>query len=177
MLQPDRDDWSEGTAPEHLGRMRDAPAMRRCAMARDYDWGRYPEPVLGWVMAQKTVGLGTALAVFFKGRPERFNYLHKRNVPDEFCGATRLLDNICLRINSGFYLVMRHDDVADAQRVRKWLADQQLDRSAGCSGRWVLDEVIVGRLLNGAPLPQAHPRPRASAPRLFSLDAWLPHTP
>ncbi|MRU13882.1 hypothetical protein FDP25_00370 [Roseovarius sp. A21] len=140
-------DWSTGTETEHLDLARDAPPEDLPHLARSYDWSMYPETVLGWVMAQKGIDLGAALEVFFNGEPERFNYMRKHDVPEEYHGAARVLDNICLRVNSGFYLAYPHQDVAARKRVARWLEYQQCDREEGRRGRWILDETILSTLL------------------------------
>ena len=154
------DDGSFSDENIYLARMQAASPAQRAALARAHDWQRQSGAVLGWAMAQKTVGLGTALSVFFGGGPERFNYLHKRDVRADFAGAARLLDNICLRVNSGFYLAVAGDLLDDPRRLRKWLAVQQMDRAEGTSGRWVLDEEIVAHALTaGKAAPPAPARP------------------
>lgn len=140
-------DWSTGTDQEHLAQARKVRREDLPRLAREYDWSMHPETVLGWVMAQKGIDLGAALDVFFKGEPERFNYMRKTDVPQEFRGAARVLDNICLRVNSGFYLAYPNQDIAARKRVARWLKFQQVDRDEGRRGRWILDERILGTLL------------------------------
>lgn len=140
-------DWSTGTDQEHLAQGRKVRREDLPRLAREYDWSMHPETVLGWVMAQKGIDLGAALDVFFKGEPERFNYMRKTDVPQEFRGAARVLDNICLRVNSGFYLAYPNQDIAARKRVARWLKFQQVDRDEGRRGRWILDERILGTLL------------------------------
>lgn len=118
------------------------------AFARRYDWSEDPKTVLGWLMAQKFMDLGTALSVFLNGQPQRFNYMPKRDVPEELQGAAQVLDTICLRLNSGFYLVWPDQDVEDRNRIERWLQTQAEDRLEGRQGRYVLDERIVETLLN-----------------------------
>lgn len=159
--------WSNGDVDRHLQLVRQSERPALGAMARAYDWDQYPEPVLGWVMAQQSVDLQSALATFFNGAPERFNYLHKRDVPEAFQGACRVLDNICLRINSGFYLmgeaepaaeVARLDDML-AARLRNWLKAQREDRREGSLGRWVLDEAMMAAVLDPEALVPLGRRP------------------
>jgi len=159
------EEWTSGDEADHLERVRSAPRAALAGLARGYDWRFYPETALGWIVAQKSIDLDTALSAFFNGGPERFNYLHKRDVPPEFQGACRLLDNICLRINSGFYLIETQACHADHTRIRKWIAVQQIDRQEGTSGRWVFDEAIVQALFaapeaevqQGATMPASAP--------------------
>jgi hypothetical protein len=140
-------DWSTGTAQTHLAQARMLAQEDLPRLARAYDWAMHPEAVLGWLMAQKGIDLGAAVEVFFNGEPERFNYMRKGDVPQEFRGAARVLDNICLRVNSGFYLAYPHQDVAARKRVSRWLEFQQTDREEGRQGRWILDEGILSTLL------------------------------
>ncbi|WP_306150898.1 hypothetical protein [Roseovarius sp. MMSF_3281] len=141
-------DWSTGSEAEHLALVQKVPREDLPGLARAYDWSMHPEAVLGWIMAQKGIDLGAALEAFFNGEPERFNYIRKRDVPPEFRGAARVLDNICLRVNSGFYLAYPHQDIAARKRVARWLEFQQSDREEGRRGRWILDERILSTLLD-----------------------------
>ncbi len=163
MHMPIRQDWTQGGAEAHLEVMRRARRTDLAGLARSYDWDASPEPVLGWVMAQRRIDLSAALAVFLRGAPERFNYMPKRDVPKEHVPTTRLLDNICLRINSGFYLPGAPAAAADMPRLENWIAAQKADRTEGCGGRWVLDEAILATVIrtktteapSGAPLKGA----------------------
>lgn len=141
-------DWSYGTAEEQLSWARTGTDEQLRDLARRFDWDRHPHHVLRWIMAQKCVDLGTALSVFFNGRPERFNYIPKREIPEDQQGPASVLDTICLRLNSGFYLAWPDRDVADRGKVEQWLDMQSQDRRTGRLGRFVLDEAIVGTLLN-----------------------------
>ncbi|MEO3415455.1 hypothetical protein AAFO92_12435 [Roseovarius sp. CAU 1744] len=141
-------DWHQGSAEEHLAMARLGSADQICDLARNYSWFQHPEKVLGWIMAQKCVDLGTALTVFLNGEPERFNYMPKRDVPEGYRGVVRLLDNICQRINSGFYLADPNSPLNDRRRVSKWLDYQTADHDEGHLGRWQLDSRILDPLLN-----------------------------
>ncbi len=147
MHMPIRQDWTQGDADAHLNVMRRARRADLAGLACSYDWEAHPGPVLGWIMAQRRIDLSTALAVFLRGGPERFNYFPKRDVPPEHRPAVRLLDNICLRINSGFYLPGKPAAAADLPRLENWLAAQKADRAEGCGGRWVLDETILATVM------------------------------
>ena len=141
-------DWSRGSQEDHLAMARGASPDQLCDVARNYDWSMYPAPVLGWIMAQSSVDLGTALTVFLNGEPERFNYVPKRHVPDEYRPVVRMLDNICLRVNCGFYLAHPERDVASRARLTTWLDYQRADRMEGRQGRYTLDEKILNPLLS-----------------------------
>ncbi|WP_397542249.1 hypothetical protein [Roseovarius salis] len=134
---------------EQLSIARAATPEELRRLARCYDWSTHPETVLGWIMAQKVVDIGTALTVFFNGGPERFNYMSKREVPQAHRGAARVLDNICLRVNCGFYRVRAGQKVDRRARIDRWIAYQQADREEGRRGRWILDEGIVEEALKG----------------------------
>ncbi len=139
-------DWTDGTPDEHLEMARHAAEGDLRRLARLYDWRLYPETVLGWVMAQRAVDLGSALTCFFNGEPERFNYLAKRDVPERHLGTARTLDNICLRVNSGFYLALPEMGVDQTKRLQNWLTYQKADRQERRRGRWILDERILDAL-------------------------------
>ncbi len=136
------------TPEDQLAFLRGATPDEARRFVRGYDWAHDPRPVLGWVMAQKFMDLGTALTVFLNGQPHRFNYMPKRDIPPELRGAAQLLDTICLRLNSGFYLVWPDQDVDDRGRILRWLRNQAEDRQSGRQGRYILDERIVATLLD-----------------------------
>lgn len=141
-------DWSTGTEDEHLEIARKSSPAELRELARSYDWNMHPERVMGFVMAQRCIDLGSALTAFLNGGPERFNYLSKRHVTDEYQGVARLLDNICLRVNSGFYLVDPGRDVAQRKRLAKWMNYQRDDHAKARKGRYFLDEEVVNTLLD-----------------------------
>lgn len=143
MSRIDDYDWSKGTAEAHLDIARKADAEQLRLIARRYDWRLFPEDVLGWVMAQKAIDLGTALTCFMNGEPERFNYIPKRDVPDRYHSACRMLDNLCLRVNSGYYLFTPGHDVEQSKRLKNWMTYQDADRRENRRGRWILDERIL----------------------------------
>ncbi|MEL7278907.1 MAG: hypothetical protein AAFY35_10085 [Pseudomonadota bacterium] len=135
--------WSNQTQDEQLQMAHHASREDLRLMARAFDWSTDHDAVLSWMMANKTMDLASALTVFFNGDPARFNYLSKREVPREYRPATKLLDNICLRINSGFYRQSKAVRVDNRQRLDRWLMFQEADRHEGRRGRWILDEAII----------------------------------
>lgn len=149
MTRFDRFDWVTSSQEAQLKMARSADRNELRRLARRYDWSGHPEAVLGWIMAQKSIDLGTALVVFFNGDPERFNYLSKREVPQAHRGAAWLLDNICMRVNSGFYRVRVSHKLPCRARLKTWLEFQQADREERRRGRWILDETIVSGALTG----------------------------
>ncbi|KRS16321.1 hypothetical protein XM52_19615 [Roseovarius indicus] len=149
----DKCSWSMSNKDEQLKRVRAATAEELRRMARTYDWSKNPEAVLGWMMAQKGMDLSSALVVFFNGDPGRFNYLSKKDVPQEFRGAARVLDNICLRMNSGFYRVRAGQKLPARAKLDAWLDYQRADRAEGRRGRWILDEGIIEAALIGKRQP------------------------
>ncbi|MFK7939436.1 MAG: hypothetical protein AB8B82_08665 [Roseovarius sp.] len=146
-------DWSTGTPADHQNVARHATPQQLSSVARSYDWRLYPEEVLGWIMAQKCIDLGSALTAFLNGEPERFNYMPKRDVPEMHRAAARVLDNICLRVNCGFYLCHAALGVENETRLARWLKYQAIDRSEGRRGRWILDERICDALHEKVDLP------------------------
>ena len=140
-------DWSAIPVAEQIEYLRGlAPEPFHQALI-EYDWALAPEPVLGWAMAQRGIDLCTALSVFFNGDPGRFNYMPKPHVPEPYRGVARVLDNICLRVNSGFYLIYPGKLPCCQHRLSKWLSYQQADRDEGRRGRWMLDERILEPML------------------------------
>jgi len=129
---------------DHLERVRKTSPGEQREFARGCDWNPGTTDVLGWIMAQRHVDLTTAVCVFLNGQPERFNYFSKRDVPEGFAAECRLLDNICQRINCGFYLPGTSPGPELMVRVRSWMAAQAEDRAEAKRGRWVLgDEILV----------------------------------
>lgn len=128
------------------------------------DWSEAPGAGLGRLMARRDLDLATALGVFFRGAPERFNYLPKPHVPEAYRPVARHLDNICLRINSGFYLPQPDARVACRGPLDRWLGYQRADRQEGRCGRWVLNETMLAPLSDPGwyRAPQAlRPKPEA----------------
>lgn len=140
-------DLRSAAPADQLAWLRQSTADEARRFAREHDWSGDPRLVLGWIMAQKFMDMGTALTVFFNGMPHRFNYMPKRDIPLELCGAAQVLDTICLRLNSGFYLVWPDQDVEDRARILNWIDAQAEDRLEGRQGRYILDERIVATLL------------------------------
>ncbi|WP_297774038.1 hypothetical protein [uncultured Roseovarius sp.] len=166
MPQFDWFDWSEISTENLLETIRSLrPEALRAALC-SYDWAHEPEAVLGWAMAQREIDLGTAVHVFFNGDPARFNYMPKRHVPAEYRGVARALDNICLRINSGFYLAYPGCTPRCEAKLSKWLGYQDVDRSEGRRGRWMLDERILAPMQRDERGPSntaaSRPAPRPS---------------
>lgn len=135
--------WSNQSKEEQLQMAHRASREDLRLMARAFDWSTDHEAVLSWIMANKAMDLASAITVFFNGDPARFNYISKRAVPTEYRGATKLLDNICLRINSGFYRASNAVRVDNRGRLDTWLQFQSADRLEGRRGRWILDEAII----------------------------------
>jgi hypothetical protein len=174
MPDPAPFDWSTTSAEAHLAHLRSlTPQARRAALC-GYDWGHHPEIVLGWALAQKGVELGTALQVFFNGEPERFNYMPKQQVPEPYRGAARVLDTICQRINSGYYLVFPDRNQTCRKEVMTWLAYQRADSAEGRCGRWVLDEAILEPMLTDALRPASSQGSRITQKRSLLRDLLSP---
>lgn len=142
-----RNAWSSQSCEEQLRIAYNASREDLRMMARAFEWSTDPEALLSWIMAHKSIDLASALTVFFNGDPARFNYLPKRHIPEEFLAETSLLDNICLRINSGFYRTSKVVRFENPDRLEKWLMFQSADRKEGRRGRWLLDEAIVEKAI------------------------------
>jgi hypothetical protein len=140
-------DWSASPVAQQIAHLRGLSPEAFREVIAGYDWALDPEPVLGWAMAQRGIDLCTALAVFFNGDPGRFNYMPKAHVPAQYRGVARVLDNICLRVNSGFYLIYPGETPRQQARLSKWLGYQKADRAEGRRGRWMLDERVLAPML------------------------------
>lgn len=160
-------DWSNGTLGDQQRMARQSTPDQLRRLARSYDWRLYPEDILGWIMAQKSVDLGSALSAFLNGEPERFNYIPKRDVPEHHRAAARVLDNICLRVNSGFYLFLPGMGVDNDRRLNRWLTYQKIDRAENRCGRWILDERILETLKTAQDLPNTVAMPDNSTHTLL----------
>jgi hypothetical protein len=68
-------------------------------------------------------------------------------VPAQYRGVARVLDNICLRVNSGFYLIYPGETPRHQARLSTWLGYQQADRAEERRGRWMLDERVLAPML------------------------------
>ena len=132
------------------------------------DWSEVPCQGLGRAMARRDVDLATALCVFFRGAPERFNYLPKPHVPEGYRAVARHLDNICLRINSGFYLPAPDGRLGCIDTLDRWLDYQRADLQEGRRGRWVLDEAVLMPLFDTA----SYRAPHAHLPEPAKQSLW-----
>lgn len=141
-------DWASASVEEQVSYARSLGDAELRSVARDFTWNAQSAPVLGWIMAQRSIDLGTALSVFLNGQPARLNYLAKRDVPEDLRNEAQVLDTICLRLNSGFYLLYPDQDVADRAEITEWMERQARDRLIGRQGRFILDETIIATLLN-----------------------------
>lgn len=142
-----RSDSTDETSPRAWRAL--APEARAATLVA-LDWSDASLSPLGQAMAWRDIDLGTALCVFFKGGPERFNYMPKRDVPAKLHQTARLLDNIHQRINSRFYLPHPAQEIACCARLEAWLAYQRSDVAEGRRGRWVFDESALGPLFDSS---------------------------
>ena len=140
-------DWKAASEQDQMRQVRQATTAQLSAAMRDYDWALYPETVLGWISAQKGIGLSAAISAFFNGDPWRFNYLPKRDVAQEYHGVVSLLDTINRRINAGFYLPDLVPLCAqDMAKLDAWLANQRHDLRDHRSGRWLIESDVLDPL-------------------------------
>ncbi len=171
MLDVENFSWSVGTVNEQLEAARRSSEDQLREIARTCDWTPQTETVLGWIMAQRCIDLCTALRVFMRAAPQELNYISKGNVGSADLGRARLLDNICLRINCGFYLPLRGTSTGCRECVAEWVSYQTAERNEGREGRWLLDEKILQTLLvEGVPMaPVEKPAPRSRPGILRSM--------
>ena len=139
--------WKAASEQDQMQHVRQASVAQLSVIMREYNWSLYPESVLGWISAQKGIGLSAAMSAFFNGDPWRFNYLPKRDVSNEYSGVVRLLDTINRRINAGFYLP---DPVplctSDMHKLDAWLDHQREDLRDHRRGRWVIEPEVLDPL-------------------------------
>jgi hypothetical protein len=169
-------DWAVGAVHEQIDIIRRCSEDQLRQIARSCDWAPETETVLGWIMAQRCIDLSTALQVFMNAGPERLNYVAKRHVETADLGRARLLDNICLRINCGFYLPLPGSSAGCRARVAQWVSYQTAGRHEGREGRWSLDEKILQSLLEESgrmvPLESLPPQPQKAGWRsMFMVPA------
>lgn len=171
MLDVENFNWPTGTVSEQLESARRCSEDQLRQIACACDWGPQSEMVLGWIMAQRCIDLCTALRVFMQAAPQELNYVPKRNVDTADMGRARLLDNICLRINCGFYLPLYGTSTGCRECVAEWVSYQTAERNEGREGRWVLDEKILQTLLSdGVPMaPMEIPAPSSRPGILRSM--------
>ncbi len=155
--------WAVGAVHEQIEIARRCSEDQLRKIARACDWTPETETVLGWIMAQRCIDLCTALQVFTNAGPERLNYVSKRHVENADLGRARLLDNICLRINCGFYLPLPGTSTGCHEQVAEWVSYQTTGRHEGREGRWSLDEKILQSLLeeSGKMVPHETAPPKA----------------
>ena len=145
--EPQEFDWKTTSDIEHLRHVRAMNLAERNIVMRKYNWSHHPVQVLGWLSAQKGIGLNSAIACFFNGDPWRFNYLPKRDVGDEYLGQIKLLDAILQRINAGFYLPDTNPCERAMSRLDAWLKYQREDYRDHRRGRWVIEAHALEPLL------------------------------
>ncbi|WP_120501903.1 hypothetical protein [Roseovarius sp. EL26] len=142
----ERFNWAEASPDEQLEMLRKASPRQLRSLARRYDWKTYPETVLSWVMSQRCIDLGTAVTVFFNGEPERFNYIPKRDLPKGFHRTVRVLDNIMLRMNSGYYHMQPSKPMPVDDRLEWWMDNQAQDQLERRRGRWEVENSVIRQL-------------------------------
>ncbi|MBR9651634.1 hypothetical protein [Thalassovita aquimarina] len=130
----------------------DIDAIRDEALSFDWDDGDLRD--LGWLMSTLGLDLATAVRVFLNAGPERFNYLHREEVPLQHTARVAALDCLHMKISYGFYLP--HPDFglasvrADAQQ---WIDRQRSDAARGVRGRWHFDEDRFEAISDDSPRP------------------------
>ena len=166
-------DWASSEAASVIAQMPEDCGAQCRQIARAFDWSIPSEAAMGCLMARRQIDLDTALAVFFNGDPARFNYVAKKSVGEEHLPALRLLDNICRRINAGFYLYDPEAPVTQGARLEKWLANQAQDESEKARGRFIIERAVLEPLLSGGLrfVSTVEPLPQTLMRRLFGQ--WM----
>lgn len=114
-------------------------AIRDAALAFDWDNGDLRE--LGWLMSTLGLDLATALRVFLNADPERFNYLHRDEVPLQHTARVAALDCLHMKIGYGFYLPHPEFGLAPVRAdAVHWIDRQRSDTARGVQGRWRFNE-------------------------------------
>lgn len=160
-------DWGLWDAQGQWALLKKASPAKLRRVAMGLNWCEETLPAVGWIMAQPTIDLSTALCVFFNAEPQRFNYLSKKDVPAPFLAEANLLDTVTLRINSGFYLFDPAVKRYSAEMLHDWLRVQKSDRLSGVQGRWRLEASVLAPMLGDAaprPLPAMTPTVEAKRP-------------
>lgn len=128
-----------------------------------FDWDGDDPELLRLLMTRKGVDLETAVQVFFNGTPERYNMIAKADLPGEAQARCGLLDSIHRRIVCGFYLPDPDRGLGLAHMaMQDWIKRQEIDGTAGKSGRWVFDREILDLQMTGP--GRAIVRPKQAAP-------------
>ena len=118
------------------------PAREVSMMARNYDWDRAPLDVLGLVTARSDCTLGTALTIFVRGRPGRFEERAPRDREEarELAFLRRVHDTI----NARAFVPDPMDGPDHKARIARYLAP----RTGVGPHIWALDPAVVGPALD-----------------------------
>lgn len=156
------------TAEPRGGASRALATARTVTVSVGADWSVGGLDALGSTMARRDIDLCTALCIFFAGEPQRFNYMPKRDVPVAYRATVRLLDNICQRVNSGFYLPHPGVPCRSGSALETWLGYQRSDAKEGRRGRWTFNERVLVPVLDLSWCSA----PDSIRPRTTAVSVW-----
>ena len=132
--------------------IREIEAVREEALAFDWEHGSLRH--LGKLMSTLGLDLATAMRVFLNARPERFNYLHREDVPLEHSGRVAALDCLHMKINYGFYLPHPEIGLSPVRaEADQWISRQGADQTLGVEGRWIFDVDRLNAISDDGPRP------------------------
>ena len=160
-------DWSTLAPDRQIAILKQMKPEALCAFVRRIDPSVAEVSVIRWVVAQKTIDLGTALTIFFGLEPRRLNLIPRNAVKDERRDLCALLDVICQRINCGFYLPVSSRQMDNPEFVSAWLLRQKSDIKVGRRGRWILDAAIVAPMASEIRLKGRRKKTPDARPSIF----------
>ena len=118
------------------------PALNREVLTVNWDHDDLER--LRRLMTRAGIDLETAVQVFFKGAPQRFNMVAKPDLLPEAKARCNLLDSIHRRIVCGFYLPDPEIGLGQSRpMMQDWINRQAADGGAGRAGRWIFTPDIL----------------------------------
>ncbi len=119
-----------------------------CELARRLDSTSMTSSVLGWISAQRSVDLGTAMTLFINAEPHRWNYIPKEEVDEADRRLVAALDALCQRINCGYYLPDPERPLEKVREFHEWMRTQESDDRSRRKGRWRFNSVTVAPMIS-----------------------------
>lgn len=145
-------DWSRLDAAARRALVHRLRPREVALVARTFVWRQQPLDVLGAIAARPDCTLGTALTIFIRGKPERF----EDPGADELTEADRQVFQFLLRlhatINAGAHRLDPLEAPDEPRRIERLLIPRR-ERPAG-RPVWGLDPAVVGPALELARRPQ-----------------------
>ncbi|MGH1423379.1 MAG: hypothetical protein ACRBBU_01515 [Pseudooceanicola sp.] len=141
-------DWLKSRDTHVLDRLKMLSARQLCVQARQLDWSITSAEVMGWICAQRSVDLGTAMTMFLNARPHRFNHTDREELNDADRRLCVALDALAQRINCGYYLPSPDAPMTNPRDFSAWMRVQESDRQSGRKGRWQFNPVVVAPMIS-----------------------------